>query len=130
LDSYLNNFFVSIDNTNPRFQYNFPILEDSKGISFEEKLDICNMKFQPYGRSYLKVIQPIFQSLWGKSKEALGRYVFKSNEELDIPNDIIPSYSNIVTSDPLDVFNGLGCNMDIKSYKDLIVVHFLIMLLI
>jgi hypothetical protein len=48
----------------------------------------------------------------------LGRDVFKSQEELEIINDLIPSYYDIVKRYPLDVFNGVGCNMDIKSSKD------------
>jgi hypothetical protein len=51
----------------------------------------------------------------------LGRDFFKSQVELDIINDLIPSYYDILKRSLLDAFNGVGCNIDIKSLKDFFV---------
>jgi hypothetical protein len=59
----------------------------------------------------------ISESLGG-SEEVLGKDVFKSQEELEFINDLIPSYYDIVKRYHLDVFNGVGHNMDIRSSKD------------
>lgn len=101
MDSYLKNDSIDIDNTNPMCQHNFPISEiPSLGLVLSEINSFC-----------------ISESLGG-SEEDLGKDVFKFQEELEIIHDLIPSYYDIVKRDTLYVFNGVGCNMDIKSYKD------------
>jgi hypothetical protein len=117
LDSYLKNDSIVIDNTNPRCQDNFPILEYSKGISFEEKLDVCK-EISSLGLYLYEINSVSISDSLGVFEEDFARDVFKSREELEIINDLIHSYSNIVKRSPLYLFKEVGCSMDIKSSKD------------
>jgi hypothetical protein len=72
--------------------------DEFKVLSFEEKVNL--------GKEILTLEMVNLES------------TFASKEEVDLLNNLIPSYSEIVKKAPLDLFPGSGCKLDINFSKD------------
>jgi len=81
--------------------------EEFKGLSFEEKVEL-GKEFLASQKVNSERISDSKLEFLGGSPEIMRREFMNFEEEMDMLENVIPSYSYIVKRSPLDIYNGVG----------------------